>query len=179
MKKGLIIIILSLIIKTSFGQQFTDLYGDYLGQAAPGDSAVIFARGIISDKYQQHSTPSFSPDGNVVFWQTNQRPASDTGKWQSFSMTMQRVGGKWTAPEVTPYSSMPFFSPDGKRIYFNDSVNDISFVEKIDSLWSKPKKLGLVTRFPELKIAFFPSFTSKGTIYFMGYAEGQWNNFGI
>jgi hypothetical protein len=67
MKKGLFILFLILIIKSSFGQQFTDLYGDYLGQTPPGDIPVVFARGIISDKYQQHSAPSFSPDGSEVF----------------------------------------------------------------------------------------------------------------
>ena len=40
MKKRLVIIILFLTVNFSFGQDFTDLYGDYLGQAPPEDSAV-------------------------------------------------------------------------------------------------------------------------------------------
>lgn len=179
MKKGLMIIILSLIVKSSFGQEFTDLIGDYLGQNPPGDTPVVFAPGIVSDKYQQHGAPSFSPDGKEVFWQTNQELKNDKGEWLTSSMIIHRVGDRWTTPEVSPYSSMPFFSTDGKRIYFTDSVNGISFVEKQGNLWGEPKKLGLVTRFPELKNAFFPSLTSNGTIYFMGYADGLWNNLGI
>jgi Tol biopolymer transport system component len=162
-----------------YAQEFPILKGDYLGQTPPGDTPVVFARGIISDNYQQHGVPSFSPDGNVVFWQTNWRPASDTGKWLTFSMTMRRTGDKWTAPEASPYSSMPFFSPNGQRIYFDDKENGLSFVEKQGNNWSEPKSLGLVARFPELKNAFYPSIASNGTIYFMGYDEGQWNNFGI
>jgi hypothetical protein len=139
---------------------------------------VVFAPGIISDDYQQHGAPSFSPDGNIVFWQTNQQPSNDTGKWITSSMTMQRIGDRWTMPEVSPYGSMPFFSNNGQRIYFADK-DGISFVEKQGDSWSEPKTLGLTARFPELKNAFFPSLTSNGTIYFVGYAEGQWNNFGI
>jgi Tol biopolymer transport system component len=74
---------------------------------------------------------------------------------------------------------MPFFSPDGKRIYFHNKEKDLSFVEKQGNTWSEPKSLGLVSRFPELKMAFFPSIARNGTIYFMGNAEGQWNNSGI
>jgi hypothetical protein len=181
MEKRLLIIVLILTANFSFGQQFTDFYGDYFGQNPPGDTPVVFARGIVSDQYQQHSIPSFSPDGKQVFWQTNQRPANENDKWPTFSMTMRRNGDKWTKPEVTPYSSMPFFSPDGKRIYFADKENGLSFVEKKGYDWSEPKSVGLVARFPELKIAFFPSIARNGTIYFMGHASGMgfWQDFGI
>ena len=164
-----------------FRQQFANLFGDYLGQIPPGDTPVVFARGIISDSYQQHGAPSFSPDGNIVFWQTNQRPANDNEKWLTFSMTMQRVGDSWTAPEISPYGSMPFFSPDGKRIYFagKEDGDDPCYVEKQVNSWSEPKSIGLITRFPELKNVFFPSIANNGTIYFMGHAEGLWLNIGI
>ena len=66
-----------------------------------------------------------------------------------------------------------------QRIYFADKENGLSFVEKQGNSWSEPKSLGLVARFPELKEAFFPSIAHNGTIYFMGYVEGQWNNIGI
>lgn len=179
MKKGLVIVFLILIVRPSFGQQLTDLYGDYLGQTPPVDTPVVFAPGIVSDKYQQHGAPSFSPDGNEVFWQTNQPPRSDKEEWLDFSMTMRRVDGRWTAPAVSQYSFMPFFSPDGQRIYFDNEKNGLSFIEKQGNGWSEPKSVDLVSRFPELKKAFYPSITRNGTIYFMGYAEGQWNNFGI
>jgi hypothetical protein len=177
--KQVFLFVFLFISKLLFAQQFTDLKGDYLGQTPPGDTPVVFARGIISDNYQQHSAPSFSPDGKAVFWQTNWRPASDTGKWLTFSMTMRRIGNKWTAPEASPYSSMPFFSPGGKRIYFDNEEKGLCFVEKRHNEWSEPMSVGLISSFPELKNAFFPSITRNGTIYFVGYAEGLWNNFGI
>jgi hypothetical protein len=74
---------------------------------------------------------------------------------------------------------MPYFSPDDHRIYFNNKSNSPGFVEKQGNRWSESKNLDLVARFPELKYAFFSTIALNGTIYFMGYSEGQWNNAGI
>jgi probable HAF family extracellular repeat protein len=48
-----------------------DFEESYLGQTPPGNTPVVFARGIISDELQQHGAPAFSPDAKEVFWQTN------------------------------------------------------------------------------------------------------------
>ena len=181
MKKVLVLILFGFnsVVHAQYTQEFPILMGDYLGQTPPNDTPIVFAPRFVSDEFQQHGAPSFSPDGNQVFWQTNKAPTNDKEDWLSSSMTMKRVGNKWTAPEISPYSSMPFFSPNGQRIYFGSEKNGISFVEKQGNSWGEPKNLGLVARFPELKNAFYPSIASNGTIYFMGYAEGEWNNFGI
>ena len=70
-RKVFFVIILGLIVQSSFGQQFTDLYGDYLGQTPPGSTPVVFDRVIISTEFQNHGVPSFSPNENEVFWQVN------------------------------------------------------------------------------------------------------------
>jgi hypothetical protein len=59
MKKTLIISLLVLVAQFSFGQQFTDLHGDYLGQTPPGDTPVVFAPGIISKNGLEHSAAFF------------------------------------------------------------------------------------------------------------------------
>src|ERR1035437_8676797 len=181
MKKRLMITILVLLFKSSFGQQFTDLHGDYLGQSLPGDTPVVFARGIVSDSLQQHGAPAFSPDGNEVFWQTHQRPRSDIEKWLIFPMTMRRIGDRWTTPEVSPYGDGAVFSPNGKRLYFGskEKGGDPYYIEKQGDRWSEPKYVVLVSRFPELQYAYFPTIASNGTLYFMGYLKGQWAELGI
>jgi len=181
MKKGFLITSFVLIVNSLFGQQFTDLYGDYLGQTPPDDTPVVFARGIVSGDYQEHGAPAFSPDGNEVFWQTNQRPKSENEKWLNFPKMMRRIGNRWTAPEASPYGDGAVFSPDGKRLYFGskEKGEDPYYVEKQGNRWSEPKYVGLVSRFPELQCAYFPSIASNGTLYFMGYLKGQWADIGI
>ena len=155
------------------------LKGDYLGQTPPGDTPVVFARGIVSDEFQQHGVPTFSPDGNEVFWQTNR--LDNDNNWHVELKTTRRIGDRWTAPEITPYGSGPVFSPDGKRLYFNSKKdgNYICVIEKHEKRWSEPKSIDLVARFPKLKFACNLSITCNDTLYFLGYAEGLWNNFGI
>lgn len=166
-------------IQAQHAQTLTDLAGDYLGQRPPGESPLVFARGIVSTDDKEHGAPRFSPDGNEVFWWSIRQVSDD--QWLEFHKTMRRVGGKWTAPEVSPFDGAPIFYPDGKRLYFASKKEgqDPTFVEKQGNGWSKPKGVGLVTRFPEVRFAYFPSITANGTLYFMGYHEGQFINMGI
>jgi len=160
-------------------KEFHLLKGDYLGQTPPGDTPIVFARGIVSDSLQQHSAPTFSPDGNEVFWQTNQ--LGNDKKWINYFKTMRRIKDKWMAPEITPNSNTPFFSPSGKRLYFGSRKegDDIYFVEKHVNKWSEPQYVNLISRFPEEKFAYYPCIASKGTLYFSGFAVGHRNNNGI
>lgn len=183
MKKGFLIIIMFLIAKSSFGQQFSDLKGDYLGQTPPGDMPVIFAPGIISiDSTIEHCAPTFSPDGNEVFWWTIRKVVKDsTNEWYNYYKTMRRIGDKWTVPEKTPYDQSPFLSPDGKRLYFASKKkgDNPHFVEKLENIWSEPKDIDIITCFPELRYVYFQSITNNGTLYFMSHLEGAELNLGI
>lgn len=165
-----------------FEKLFFDLKGDYFGQIPPGETPVIFAPGIISaDSTVEHGAPSFSPNGNEVFWQSNYRQSGRETQIQC--MTMRRNNNKWTAPEITPYGHGPVFSHDGNKLYFNSKENKgtISYIEKEGEEWSDPKNLDLIARFPDLKFAYNLSFTKTGTLYFLGYAEEleTMNNYGI
>ena len=181
MKKNLIFL---LFVYTGFinaqnTQEFTDLYGDYLGQTPPGDTPVVFALGIIStDSLIEHSSPSFSPDGKEVFWWIVRSPKTSEEKWTSRGMTIRCIEDRWTVPEVTPYYGGPTFSIDGKRLYFpglypDKKVDGPYFIDKQGNGWSQPKKLGIVARFPEIKGAGSFSITRNGTIYFCGDTEGN------
>ena len=167
MRKHYLLISFIFIYSISFGQEFADLKGDYLGQPLPGDTPVVFARGIISDTLLQHSAPTFSPDGNEVFWWSFYY-GEET---QYFHKTMRRVDNRWTMPEISPFLGEPFFSPDGKRLYFS-ALEGPKYAEKQEDGWSEPKSIGIIARFPEIKMVEFRSITRNGTLYFNGYAEG-------
>ena len=157
---------------------FHNLSGDYLGQPLPGATPEVFARGIVSTDDLEHSAPSFSPDGNEVLWTANRPPGPDNKEWFTYSLTMQRENGRWSALRVTPLDGMPRFSPDDRRVYFH-SREDIWVVEKQGDQWSEPRCLGLISRFPELKAVYMPSVTITGTLYFVGPAPGLKNDSGI
>lgn len=163
---------------------FSELKGNYFGQSLPGDTPLIFAPGIISvDSTIEHGSPTFSPDGNNVFWQSNLRHHEK--ETEIFLKTMNRIDGLWTIPEISPFGGMPAFSPDGNQIYFISSETDkekglFKVVKKGES-WSEPESLNLISRYPELKYLYGPSVTTDGTLYFFAHAEGlgSRNNFGI
>jgi L-ascorbate metabolism protein UlaG (beta-lactamase superfamily) len=180
------------------GVDFHNLTGEYFGQTPPGATPKVFARGIVSTEYQDHGPPSFSPDGNEVFWREARRPGPDNKEWEGFNMTMRRKNGRWSAPFVdTRFDGrffLPVFSADGRKAYFSSARPgsvaaqasrtdfDIWFVEKRGDDWGEPKCLNLVARYPELRWAGFPSMISiarNGTLYFMGYTLGPLNDYGI
>jgi uncharacterized protein (TIGR02145 family) len=177
---------------------FHNLTGEYFGQAPPGATPQVFARGIVSTEYQDHGPPSFSHDGNEVFWREARRPGLDNKEWEGFNMTMRRENGRWSSPYVDArydgHFVLPVFSADGRRAYFSSARPrsgeaqvsqpdfDIWFVERHADDWGEPKCLNLVARYPELRWAGFPSMlsiTGNGTLYFMGYTPGPLNDYGI
>ena len=161
--------------------KFTNLTGDYLGQTPPGNTAKVFAPGLVSREATiEHGSPTFSPDGHEVFWQVN----SPNHKI-IHGLTMKRNENEWSAPKVTSYDSDPVFSPDGNRLYYlpfgeeNGEKDGPHFVEKQGEHWGTPVCMDLIKRYPEIEAVYNHSFTNSGTLYFLGHAEGYWNNFGI
>jgi Tol biopolymer transport system component len=163
-----------------------NLKGDYLGQTPPGEIPVVFAPGIVStDTTIEHGSPTFSLDGNEVYWQSNYRQKGE--ETQIFGITMQRFKNIWHAPTISPNISGPTFSPDGNRLYFlpfgeeNGEKNGPYFMEKEGGDWGRPVCMDLIKHFPEIKYAYNYSVTSDGTFYFLGYAGGvgSMNDFGI
>ncbi len=133
--------------------QFPVLEGDYMGQKPPGESPELFAPGIVSSIWGLHSAAAFSPDENTVMW-----APMITIPGQLYStggiLMSERKNGRWTAPQFTPFSGdkdgdVPFFAPDGKRVYFmsaqalpgvpQSGKERIWYVDRTKDGWSEPK----------------------------------------
>jgi ankyrin repeat protein len=162
------------------GIRFPVLEGDYLGQKPPaGDKAELFAPGIVSSVWGLHSTAVFSPDGDEVYW----APMMDfPGEAYSRGglLMMKRANGRWTPPAWAPFSGprldddVPFFSADGKRIYFISSrpqageadrgSERIWFAERTSAGWSEPRPLDPGINAFDLHWEF--SLDKQGDLYF-------------
>jgi TolB protein len=83
------------------------------------DTAELFMPNLVSTKNADVKI-TFSPDGNKMLWGGIDwiEGKADQDIWQS-----DRVNGQWAKPERTSFDTDsndfdPFFSPDGKGVYF-------------------------------------------------------------
>jgi len=142
-------------------------------QPAPGDTAVIFAPGVVSTGDVFAST--FTPDGRLVIFTKFAPPRPPT------LMMSTLIDGQWTTPTVLPFSGTyrdldPAFTPDGTRLYFSSgrpsgpspadttSGVDTWYVVRLNGGWSPPVRLAEPVSSADADM--FPSLTNRGVLYF-------------
>ena len=78
------------------------LKGPFLGQKPPGDVPELFASGIVSSVYFEHSGAVFTPDGKELFWSR----AINEGREPRIIviMHMKMENGVWSRPELAPFN---------------------------------------------------------------------------
>jgi hypothetical protein len=92
---------------------------NYFGEAVAKSSARLFAKGIVSTPEYEHSSPVFSPQGDVVLWTIMGRD------YRASIYEMRFSGGRWSQrarpsfADSTADDYYPSFSPDGKTLYFS------------------------------------------------------------
>jgi ankyrin repeat protein len=131
------------------------LEGPWLGQEPPGSVARVFAQDIVSSSRFEHGTVAFSPDGREAFWESSFMP-QETGYSQGRILTSRMEEGTWTRPEYASFSTafmldddVPFFHPDGSRLYFisgrsktgeNEPHGErIWYVDRTAAGWGEPR----------------------------------------
>ena len=123
-----------------------DVTGPYLGQKPPGRTPQIFAPGILSLTNRMEARIAFSPNVNECFVTV----PSDFNFSNTRLYYTKCVNNVWTPQALAPFSlpgtfcGMPFFSADGKELYFKSSHNgsgDIWEVDRTSQGWGTPQVL--------------------------------------
>ena len=164
--------------------QFPVLQGDYLGQKPPADEPEVFAPGIVSSIWGLHTTAVFSPDGNEVYWGPMMTFPGEVYS-RGWLFMMKRVDGRWSSPARAPFSGpdfrddVPFFSADGKRIYFisrrplsggTEARERIWFADRTTGGWSEPRPIDATVNDQQMHWQF--SLDKQGNLYFASSGSG-------
>ncbi|MEW6194962.1 MAG: proline iminopeptidase-family hydrolase [Bacteroidota bacterium] len=155
-----------------------NLHGKYLGEELPGGKPILFASGVVSTSFFEHSSPEFSNDGNEVFWTVIPgAPGSE-----AIVKYSKQENGTWSSPQTINFlggidDMYPTFSFDDSKIYFSSSKTNpadstkkergIWFVEKNNNGYSPAQYIG----FDSLD-AYGLTVAKSGNIYFMAQNAG-------
>lgn len=133
----------------------------YWGQNPPGDSAIVFAQGIISLASRRETKIVFSPNG--------QECLIGVGFNNAFRILYSNhFNGYWLEPQPADFilnanPIEPHFSPDSLKIFFISNA-DIFVSTRNNQLWGLPVKLDspVNTGYDE----YHPTVASNGNLYF-------------
>jgi Tol biopolymer transport system component len=184
----LILLVSTIIIAQQSSSEFPKLTGPYLGQKPPGMTAELFAPGIVSTGYFEHSSPVFTPDLTEIYWSTIIEGNGKTVLRPTYYMKI--VNGVWSKPQIPSFGKNfltcenPFISPDGKRLYFSVSNTisplklDLYYVDRVGDGWSEPTKMDSSINTPDYNEGQL-TISNNGTIYFIGFYEKARTHFGL
>jgi Tol biopolymer transport system component len=165
-------LLVALLVAPSAGAQSAGAPAD---GAPSGDTATVFAPGVVSDAREQWRL-TFTPDGRTAYFAASDGFFPLTRRATIY--VTHRRGDGWSTPEVAPFSGThadidPFVTPDGRRLYFAsirpaDGVSredvDLWVVERTPQGWGPPRRLGPEVNSPADEL--YPSASADGTLYF-------------
>jgi len=142
----------------------------------------MFAEGSISTP-QFETSGTFTPDLQEFYFT---KGAPDFGEFFFTIVQSRFVAGRWTQPEIAPFSgryadTSPFLSPDGSRLVFSSNRPvagavkaradfDLWMVERRGSGWSEPHHLGFKVNTTGWEM--HSALTNDGTLYFGAIRPG-------
>ncbi len=158
-----------------------------LSQDAKGQDLNVVVLPFMENQVKQFPNVrdvTLSGDGNEVYF-TAQSHLSEL----SAIVTTRKIGGKWAAMQVAPFSGQymdmePFLTPNGLKLFFvsnrpnhADSTHpkdfDIWMVERttVNDIWSRPMNIGAPVNSEENE--FYPSIAASGNLYFTSDGKGS------
>jgi hypothetical protein len=158
----LLVITTLIITSSSLCAQVVPPDSLYWGQTPPGDSAIVFAPGVISLSDRRETKIVFSQDGLECL--------ISVGEDSRFKILYSNhYSGYWLEPvpaSFIPFNHSPiepFFTPDSLHIFYTSNA-DIYMCTKVNQLWSTPVKLSSPVNTKSAE--YHPTVTFDGTLYF-------------
>ncbi len=169
MKKLLIIAVTILLIVGCANQRSFE----YFGQTPPGNSAELFAPGIISLDDRNESMITFSPDGKECYFTEHKKDWSKCRIYQSvYTDTGWSKPGK--ASFSNDYSMCPSFSSDGKQLFMaignENGMNVHRCLRNENGSWSVPVLLKNEINSTSYEFSCHPS--NSGSMFVCSWRAG-------
>ncbi len=179
MKRIMLLFIILYLLIISKGQinknELLVLEAPYFGQTPPGLSPKIFAPETISAEMDLHSCPSFSKDGEIVFWKTMNRKQLDGIYYSKFE------NNYWIKPQRASFietdqnytNDVPLLRNNDTLFFLSDRQYNgthkkrIWFTIKNGDLWEQPKCFDSFEP-TDVNLHWQFTFSEKGNIYFTG-----------
>jgi len=144
----------------------------------------LFAEGTVSTE-DDESNGSFNSDGTEYYF-SKSNPYTTSPRWSLLCVSRFR-DGKWSEPEVLPFSgsyrdSSPRISPDGRTLFFTSSrpapgktarVFRIWSADRTPTGWSEPQPLPAPINAGDNDWNYAASATRDGTLYFASTRDGS------
>lgn len=144
-----LIFILTVLVISLFSEHIYSK-NRYFNQIPPGNTAMLFAPGIISTGMHDDCGPIYTKKYSKIFYRIAQAP-------HSIIVFRKKKKDIWSEPEIVSFSGrysdgVPALTYDEKRIYFasnrpdnqkgkNKNNEDIWYVDKTSGGWGIPKLL--------------------------------------
>jgi Tol biopolymer transport system component len=169
---------LSCLCPGTWGGDFPELKGPYLGQPEPGSTPEVFAPGIISTPAPEGAS-WFSADGRLFLF-ARARSALDG------ILLMEQVAGVWSAPRLAPFSAGGHdwdfvLAPDDTTVFVASGRppapgaavprdHSIWVSNRIAKGWSSAERLPAPVNTGQHDS--YPSVATDGTLYFFSRRDG-------
>jgi len=148
----------------------TKVRTSYFSQMPPGDTAEVFAPGMISIDSIMEFPCSFSPDMNHMIYG---QKSKEKGVYLMESKVQE--DGSWSAPDTITFTghqeAEAVYSHDGSKIFFaahtdtsKQKIHDLWYVEQEGVGWSEPVKLNDSINSEDYE--YFATLTQEGMLYF-------------
>ena len=133
------VLILSLVTILSFVSYSQAIVNDslYLGQTPPGNTPKIFQLPVGAGLFAAERI-AISADGKEIYYSELNGYTNQTISRIKY---LKYSDGMWNSPTVLFVGFIaPFFSIDGRTLFFEDNQNSTYYSVRIDNSWSTPAK---------------------------------------